>query len=184
LIQKKGKQDYLSWASSWAFLKDEFPNAQRIVYEDQHTGLVYFTDGNTAYVKVGIVIDNVEHIDYLPIMDFRNQAIKLEKITMFDVNKTIQRSTAKAIAMHGLGLTLWIGEDLIDSAKEKMKKRMDHNANKIILNVGDSNWKKVSLYVEANKDIDFKDVKMNLDKKYRISPEVELEIKKMLKRKI
>jgi hypothetical protein len=82
------------------------------VYEHEHTGLNYFTDGRTCYVKVGVVANGVEHIDYLPIMDFRNNAIPVDKVNMFDVNKTIQRSTAKAIAMHGIGLALWTGEDL------------------------------------------------------------------------
>ena len=107
LIEKKGKFSYLSWASAWSLIKEQYPTAQRIVYESEHTGLNFFSDGTTAYVKVGIVIDGIEHIDYLPIMDYRNQSIKLDKITSMDVNTAIQRSTAKAIAMHGLGLSLW-----------------------------------------------------------------------------
>ena len=112
LVEKKGKFSYLSWASAWSLIKEQHPSAQRIVYESEHTGLNYFTDGNSAYVKVGIVIDGLEHIDYLPIMDFRNNSIKIDKVSSMDVNTAIQRSTAKAIAMHGLGLSLWIGEDL------------------------------------------------------------------------
>ena len=108
--EKKGKFSYLSWASAWSMLKIEHPTAQRVVYESEHTGLNFFTDGTTAYVKVGIIIEGMEHIDYLPVMDYRNNSIALAKITSMDVNTTIQRSTAKAIAMHGLGLSLWIGE--------------------------------------------------------------------------
>ena len=103
-VEKKGNFDYLSWANAWALIKLKYPNAQRNVYEDQATGLNFFTDGKTAYVKVGIVINDLEHIDYLPIMDFRNNSIRVEKITSMDVNTAIQRSTAKAVAMHGLGL--------------------------------------------------------------------------------
>lgn len=105
-VEKKGKLDYLSWANAWALLKQNYPTAQRIVYEDPATGLNYFTDGKTCYVKIGIVVNELEHIDYLPIMDFRNAAIVVDKVTMFDVNKTIQRSTVKAIGLHGLGLSL------------------------------------------------------------------------------
>ena len=111
-VERKGKMDYLSWANAWHMLKTEHPNAQRKVYESEHTGLNFFTDGSTAYVKVGIIVDELEHIDYLPVMDFRNKSVSLENVTSMDINKTIQRSTAKAIAMHGLGLSLWTGEDV------------------------------------------------------------------------
>ena len=90
-------------------LKKAYPNAQRKVYESDHTGLNFFTDGKTCYVKVGIVVNDIEHIDYLPVMDFRNKSITVDKVTSTDVNKAIQRATAKAIAMHGLGLSLWTG---------------------------------------------------------------------------
>ena len=113
--EKKGKFSYLSWASAWSMIKTEHPDAQRIVYESEHTGLNFFSDGKTAYVKVGIVINEVEHIDFLPVMDYRNNSILIEKVTSMDVNTAIQRSTAKAIAMHGLGLSLWIGEDTLSN---------------------------------------------------------------------
>ena len=112
LTEKKGKFTYLSWAYAWAKVKSLYPESNRTVYESEHTGLNYFTDGNTAYVKVGVTIEGLEHIDYLPIMDFKNKSIKVENVTSFDVNKTIQRSMVKAIAMHGLGLSLWAGEDI------------------------------------------------------------------------
>ena len=98
---KKGKFDYLSWATAWSMIKLQHPDAQRKVYECQETGLNFFTDGKTAYVKVGITINSMEHIDYLPVMDFRNNSISIEKVTSMDVNTAIQRSTAKAIALHG-----------------------------------------------------------------------------------
>ena len=117
-IERKGNLDYLSWANAWAMLKSHYPDAQRKVYEHEHTGFNYFTDGKSAYVKVGIIVNGLEHIDYLPVMDYRNNAIPIEKVTAMDVNKTIQRSTAKAIAMHGLGLSLWTGEDMPEMVTE------------------------------------------------------------------
>lgn len=120
-IERKGNLDYISWANAWAMLKLQYPDAQRKVYEHDATGFNYFNDGRTAYVKVGITVEGMEHIDYLPIMDHRNNAIPVEKITATDVNKSIQRSTAKAIAMHGLGLSLWTGEDINDIPIEIIK---------------------------------------------------------------
>ena len=127
---KKGKFDYLSWATAWNILKSEYPYAQRKVYECQETGLNFFTDGKTAYVKVGITIYEMEHIDYLPVMDYRNNSIPIEKVTSMDVNTAIQRSTAKAIAMHGLGLSLWIGEDTIEVVKAPVKQKISTSISK------------------------------------------------------
>jgi hypothetical protein len=63
-------------------------------------------------VKTGVTIDGLEHIEYLPVMDFRNASITVDKVTSFDVNKAIQRSLTKAVARHGLGLYIYAGEDL------------------------------------------------------------------------
>jgi hypothetical protein len=124
-LEKKGRFDYLSWAYAWAIVKDKYPNANRKVYESETTELNYFTDGKTGYVKVGFCLEGydntkeknalgLEHVDYLPIKNNLNQSIPLGNITSFSVNTSIQRSTAKAIGMHGLGLSLWVGEDLKD----------------------------------------------------------------------
>ena len=122
-IEKKGGMDYLSWAVAWGILKKTYPNATRKIYEHDHTGLNFFTDGQTAYVKVGITVEGEEHIDMLPVMDYRNKSISVDKMSSFDVNKTIQRATAKAIAMHGLGISLWWknAEDLSDIKSTETK---------------------------------------------------------------
>ena len=83
-------------------------------------GLNYHHDGKTAWVKTGVTlveeteagIRELEHIEYLPIMDMKNASIPLGQITSFQVNKAIQRSLTKAIARHGLGLYIYAGEDL------------------------------------------------------------------------
>ena len=69
--------------------------------------------------------DGIEHIEYLPIMDFRNKSIPLESITSFDVNKAIQRSLTKAVARHGLGLYIYAGEDLPEEVFEEQMKYTD-----------------------------------------------------------
>ncbi len=124
--EKKGNLTYLSWAWAWAEVKKQFPDMQRTVYE-QENGINYFTDGLTAWVKVGVTINGLEHIDYLPIMDFRNKSIPADKVTSFDVNKAIQRSTTKALALQGLGLYIYAGEDLPEGyvAPEPKKPSLD-----------------------------------------------------------
>lgn len=176
-VEKKGNQKYLSWSNAWELAKQHFPDMQRIIYEDQLTGLNYFTDHKTAYVKVGIVINDLEHIDYLPVMDFRNQSISVDKVTSMDVNKTIQRSTTKALAMHGLGLSLWTGEDMVDTVKTTKAP-----ASKIDLAVGDTNWAGVVAYVTANKTkLDLATIVKNLSVKYNLSTSVKKSLGDLLK---
>lgn len=120
-IEQKNGLNYLSWAWAWGELKKLHPDATYKVYENEQ-GWCYFTDGRTAWVKTGVTVNEIEHIEYLPIMDFRNKSIPLDNITSFDVNKTIQRSLTKAVARHGLGLYIYAGEDLPEGEeKEKPK---------------------------------------------------------------
>ena len=87
-------------------------------------GVIYWTDGKTCWVKTGVIINDIEHIEYLPVMDYKNNSIPLEKVTSFDVNKAIQRSLTKACARHGLGLYVYAGEDLPESESEAMEREL------------------------------------------------------------
>ena len=118
-VEKKNGLSYLSWPYAWAEVKKCFPDANYKVYETE-SGCIYFTDGKTCWVKTGVEIAGLEHIEYLPIMDYKNKSISLEHITSFDVNKSIQRSLTKALARHGLGLYLYAGEDLPEIEVEKI----------------------------------------------------------------
>lgn len=109
--EKKNNLTYLSWAWAWAEVKKIYPNASYTIYENANQWN-YFTDGKTCWVKTGVTIEGLEHIEYLPVMDFRNNSISADKVTSFDVNKAIQRSLTKACARHGLGLYIYAGEDL------------------------------------------------------------------------
>lgn len=118
-VEKKNGLSYLSWPYAWSEVKKLYPEANYKVYETEN-GCIYFTDGRTCWVKTGVTIEGLEHIEYLPIMDYRNKSIPLESMTSFDVNKTIQRSLTKALARHGLGLYLYSGEDLPEIEVEKI----------------------------------------------------------------
>jgi len=184
-IEKKGQFDYLSWANAWDILKKIHPEAQRVVYEHDHTGLNYFTDGSFAYVKVGIIVNGLEHIDMLPIMNNRNKSIPCGEFDSMDVLNAIQRSTAKAIAMHGLGIQLWSGEDVAyattnvkATAEAKPKGRVIHT-----LNIGDENLFKVLEYVAANKKLGLPKIVAQLQRKYKLSADVKKEIDKTFKAK-
>ena len=110
-VEKKNGLTYLSWAWAWAEVKKLFPDAVYTIYENRD-GWNYHTDGRTCWVKTGVTVNGVEHIEYLPVMDYKNRSIPADSVTSFDVNKAIQRSLTKAVARHGLGLYIYAGEDL------------------------------------------------------------------------
>lgn len=109
--EKKNGLTYLSWVWAWQEVKTKYPEAFYTIYENTN-GLFYHTDGKTCWVKTGVTIEGIEHIEYLPVMDYRNNSIPADKVTSTDVNKAIQRSLTKACARHGLGLYIYAGEDL------------------------------------------------------------------------
>ena len=118
--EKKNGLTYLSWAWAWGEVKKLYPNANYKVYENAD-GWNYFTDGKTCWVKVSVTISELEHIEYLPVMDNRNKSILAGNVTSFDVNKAIQRGLTKAIARHGLGLYIYAGEDLPEDTEARNK---------------------------------------------------------------
>ncbi|MSS16240.1 Sak single strand annealing protein [Sodaliphilus pleomorphus] len=125
------KLSYLSWAWAWTEVKKAYPEAFYTIYENKD-GLFYHTDGKTAWVKTGVTIEGIEHIEYLPVMDNRNHSITLDKLTSFDVNKAIQRSLTKACARHGLGLYIYAGEDLPEEEAKQAKSDMEQKIAKAV----------------------------------------------------
>ena len=115
--EKKNGLTYLAWAYAWGEVKKLFPESTYTIYENEN-GWFYHTDGNTCWVKTGVTINGIEHIEYLPVMDYKNRSIPVDQVTSFDVNKAIQRSLTKAVARHGLGLYIYAGEDLPEDACE------------------------------------------------------------------
>ena len=121
--EKKNGLTYLSWTWAWSEVKKAYPDAFYTIYEDKD-GHPYHTDGRTCWVKTGVTIEHLEHIEYLPVMDYRNASIPLDKVTSMDVNKAIQRSLTKACARHGLGLYIYAGEDLPEGEQDAEKEEL------------------------------------------------------------
>lgn len=135
----KNNLSYLSWAAAWSEVKKMFPDATFKIYEqfikitetvegksiEREIERPWFDDGNTGWVKTGVTINGIEHIEELPIMDFKNKSIVAGNITSSDANKAIQRSLTKACARHGLGLYIYEGEDLPEESKELEKLRAE-----------------------------------------------------------
>ena len=116
--EKKNGLTYLSWAWAWAEVKKRYPGAFFTIYENPD-GWPYWTDGRYCWVKTGVTIEGLELTEYLPVMDYKNNSIPMERVTTMDVNKSIQRSLTKACARHGLGLYIYAGEDLPEGEPEK-----------------------------------------------------------------
>ena len=123
---------YLSWPWAWAEVKKRYPDAHYEVIKNDN-GLPYFADeklGIMVYTRV--TIDGVTHDMWLPVMDGNNKAMRFEPYeiatkyktiqvkaaTMFDVNKTVMRCLVKNLAMFGLGLYIYAGEDLPQDIRE------------------------------------------------------------------
>jgi hypothetical protein len=127
---KKGKFTYLSWAFAWGELKKVAPDAKVSVYHNEADNMPYFVSDAGAIVKVGVEIDGIEHISFLPLMDFKNKAIGADTFDMMDVNKAIQRATVKAIGLHGLGLYIYAGEDLPEEERSDEPKKTSSRTKK------------------------------------------------------
>lgn len=127
------KLSYLSWANAWAEFKAAYPSGNYKVVKNPDNNLPYFTDPNVGImVFTEVTVDDLTHSMWLPVMDSKNKAMKLtpytyqvwdsykkayiektvQAATMFDINKTLMRCLVKNLAMFGLGLYVYAGEDI------------------------------------------------------------------------
>jgi hypothetical protein len=113
-VEKKGNLSYLSWAWAWAEVLKIDPSARWTAHEWDNSPVMVLRNG-TAMVKVSVEIKGDIKTCILPVMDNRNKAIV--DPDAFAVNTAIMRCLAKAIAMHGLGLYIYAGEDLPEAGK-------------------------------------------------------------------
>ena len=104
--ERKGRFDYLSWADAWKHVQQ---NTESATYE-LHDDVVY--PDNSREVRCSVTIDGISHMMWLAVMDNNNRAIKNPDARA--VNDARMRCLVKAIAMHGLGLYIYAGEDLPD----------------------------------------------------------------------
>lgn len=132
--EKKNWLTYISWSDAWTKVKEQHPDATYTIYENSE----WFPFWESKFgidCKVGVTINEIEHIVRLPVMDWANKPQKSESYkyttkywdktceaaNAFDINKTIQRAFAKAIAMHGIWLYVYRGEDLPNEETNESK---------------------------------------------------------------
>ena len=108
-VKRKGKYNYLSWAYAVQELKKACPTARWGVTKAED-GSPFFQTACGYFVEVWVEINGLSLSQVHPVLDNRNEPI--EKPTSFQINTSLQRALAKAIALHGLGLYIFAGEDL------------------------------------------------------------------------
>lgn len=131
--ESKNGLKYLSWAFAWAEFKKVYPDTTYTV--DQYDGKPYLYDEHLGYlVSTEVTVDGLSLPMQLPVMDNKNKAMMskpyeyktrngmkdVEAATMFDINTAIMRCIVKNLAMHGLGLYIYAGEDIpsVDNSDE------------------------------------------------------------------
>ena len=117
--EKKNGLTYLSWAWAWAEFKKVYPDAKYTI--KRFGDLPYIHDDTGYMVFTEVTAGDLTYEMWLPVMDNRNKAI--EKASMTDINKAIMRCLTKNLAMFGLGLYIYAGEDLPEeeTAQDKPK---------------------------------------------------------------
>jgi len=121
LVKSKNGFNYLSWASALETLYHNFPSATFDI--KRFNGLPYLQTDLGYFVEVEVIIDEIARSVLHPVLDFRNKPIT--KPNTFEINSSIQRALAKCIALHGLGLNIFVGEDLPLSEREAIADAQD-----------------------------------------------------------
>lgn len=182
-VEKKDGLTYLSWAWAWSVTKKECPDASYTIMPtdyDEDLGFMCHTS---------VTIEGQTLEMWLPVMDGKNKSMKkkpytystkygdkqVEAATTFDINKTIMRCLVKNLAMFGLGIYIYAGEDLPDSEPVKAPEPLRKD-EPVVLVKGSDNWNKVVAFVKANKDQGIESIGKKLNAKYVISTDLKKEI--------
>jgi hypothetical protein len=193
-VEKKDNLTYLSWAWAWSETKRACPDATYKILETEFDEVLGFM----CHTTVTIEGETLEM--WLPVMDGKNKSMKktpytyttrygdktVEAATTFDINKTIMRCFVKNLAMFGLGIYIYAGEDLpeVESKSETPKKSTKADDSGLIeLKKDTDNWNAVVKYVTANKSLGLEKIGAQLTRKYNISPDLKKEIANLINAK-
>jgi len=216
-VEKKSNLTYLSWAYAWAEVKKACPDASYKVITDPTTQKPYFYDDRLGYmVMTEVTIDGETLEMWLPVMDGANKSMmdipytykgfawingkktevekKVDAATMFDINKTLMRCLTKNLAMFGLGLYIYAGEDLPETetkatqaptrADVQSQTKQDAPEPKLEeLKKDTDNWNKVVKYVTANKPLGIEAIGKQLNRKYKMTAAIKKEIANLISEK-
>lgn len=191
-VENKQGLTYLSWAFAWSETKKHCPDATYTIGETEYDEATGFM----CHTSVTIEGETLEM--WLPVMDGKNKSMKkykytyptrygekeVEPATTFDINKTIMRCLVKNLAMFGLGIYIYAGEDLPVVEEEtpvKATTTKTTNSGKPVLTVGDDKWKAIVNFVKENHTIGLDNIVGKISTKYTLSEDAITEIKVILK---
>lgn len=119
-LDRKNGLTYVSWAVAWQRTREQFPDAQYQVIMWEGRPYKAFGDLDSAMVATSVTIQGETHNMWLPVMNTngRPRALKLAEINTFDINTSIMRCLVKNLAMFGLGLYIYQGEDTPSGLQE------------------------------------------------------------------
>ena len=183
-IEKVSNLSYISWANAWQEFKSAYPSATYRIRTNDN-GLPYFHDPALGIIVfTEVTVEGLTHEMWLPVMDSKNKAMKtvpytyqqwnkerrafeertVAAATMFDVNKTIMRCLVKNLAMFGLGLYIYSGDDLPEkptddnaqaTAQQTVQKPYDKFATiKNAINQAQDVSSLMSLYLDHQNEIE------------------------------
>lgn len=191
-VEKKNGLTYLSWAFAWSEVKKNCPSATYSIGEteyDEHTGFMCHTS---------VTIENETLQMWLPVMDSKNQSMKKQPYsyqtrygqkevaaaTTFDINKTIMRCLVKNLAMFGLGIYIYAGEDMPQESEvvsSKTPKKKESTNNLPTIDTKSDEWGAVLKFVKENKAIGYKRLVDKISTKYNLEQDALKEIMKSTK---
>ena len=189
-VEKKSNLTYLSWAWAWSEVKKACPDATYQIGEtdyDESLGFMCHTS---------VTIEGETLAMWLPVMDGGNKSMKkvaykfttrygekdVAAATTFDINKTLMRCLVKNLAMFGMGIYIYAGEDLPESEPTPTAAPTKPKVSplKMALKEGDGNWDKVIKYATENKSQGIKKILDALSVKYTISNLVKVQLTKIV----
>lgn len=200
-VEKKSNLTYLSWAWAWAEVKKAYPDATYQVKGDPITQKPYFYDESLGYMVMTEVTIKGETLEmWLPVMDGANKSMKkesytyqtkygekvVEAATMFDINKTLMRCLTKNLAMFGLGLYIYAGEDLPENenntpaAAATVPKQEKATPEIKDLKKDTEDWDKITDYISKNKHLGLEKIESQISRRYKMTPAVKKEISKLI----
>jgi hypothetical protein len=189
-VEKKKDLTYLSWAWAWAVTKRECPDATYKLLPTEYDEVLGFM------VHTEVTIEGETLPMWLPVMDGANKSMlktsqtystrygdkQVDAATTFDINKTLMRCLVKNLAMFGLGIYIYAGEDLPEAeVSTPAPAKAKPASNLIDLAVDDANWNGVVKYAKDNKALGFDKIGQQLSRKYNLSNEVKQAIVDLLK---
>jgi hypothetical protein len=185
-IEKKNGLTYLSWAWAWSETKKSCPDATYKIGETEYDEALGFM----CHTTVTIEGETLEM--WLPVMDGANKSMKkapytystrygdktVDAATTFDINKTIMRCLVKNLAMFGLGIYIYAGEDLPEAETVVVAPPPPPpvEVKLIALKTGTENWTKVVEYVKANKASGIQKIEQQLGRKYAMTASIKKEL--------